>query len=540
LLISVAILLATTLPVILSGNFPFVFDMGRDLLWVRNMIELKRPTLIGPWGSIAGVYFGPMWFYLLAVPYILFNGDPRGVISVLLLANISTIVIGWRFLRQQKHEVAANVFAFIYSTSPLIINTSSFAFHANVLPLVTLLFIIGLYNFDKILVSTKLIQEKKRKDWLLSLPLAALMSSLAFHFEPAAGVMLTGFLMSWVIWQTGKPRSQKIQKLLLTRLLTYSAILFIIPFLPQVVFEMRHGFIQTKSLISYFTGENSSLGGVLPLTTRISERVTKLSGTLTQSVMPIKSTIGKWLFLWLFVIIFLTFARKFAERESQNKDRISRFIVITSFLILGFHYLAYSFLFSAELKGWYLYGLVIIYLLPIALLLEKLQKFGKSASYVVITIMMVNAARNINSIDRFWPNNSTPKPPETVASQLEVVNWLYQDAKSEDLPFAVYTYTPPVYDYQYQYLIWWRGDNFYHMLPAEFSYLPGETSYLPDKASFTSADWVPEDAKLAYLIIEPDDVETRVSGWLGHFSELEITNTFRFSSGIMVEKRTAK
>ena len=196
LLIAIALLLAQTLPTILSGRFTFAFDMGRDLLWVRNMVELKKPTLIGPWGSIAGVYFGPFWYYLLAIPYIIFNGDPRTAVTIPLAANLLAIIIGWMFLRRHKNPVAADIFALLYSVSPMIVSLSSFAFHANLLPLVTLIFAIGLFNFY---VNPK--KSLKLSSIFLNLPLSALSASLAYHLEPAAGVMLTGFLGLWLIGQ---------------------------------------------------------------------------------------------------------------------------------------------------------------------------------------------------------------------------------------------------------------------------------------------------------------------------------------------------
>ena len=61
LLISIVALLVLTLPSIISGDFAFVFDMGRDQLWTRNMVELRRPTLIGPWGSIRSI----LWAFMV-------------------------------------------------------------------------------------------------------------------------------------------------------------------------------------------------------------------------------------------------------------------------------------------------------------------------------------------------------------------------------------------------------------------------------------------------------------------------------------------
>lgn len=153
LLISIVVLLILALPPIISGDFTFVFDMGRDQLWTRNMVELRRPTLIGPWGSIAGVFFGPLWFYLLSVPYFVFSGDPRAAVLLPLAANLAALIIGWKILQKHGHPQAADFFAVLFGVSPAIAGLSSFAFHANLLPLATLLFFIGLFNYRQQLIT---------------------------------------------------------------------------------------------------------------------------------------------------------------------------------------------------------------------------------------------------------------------------------------------------------------------------------------------------------------------------------------------------
>ena len=502
LLIAIALLLAQTLPTITGGRFTFAFDMGRDLLWVRNMVELKKPTLIGPWGSIAGVYFGPLWYYLLAIPYIVFNGDARAAVAVPLAANLLTIFIGWIFLRRHKHPVAADIFALLYSVSPMIVSLSSFAFHANLLPLVTLLFLIG------------------------GLPLAALSTSLAYHLEPAAGVMLTIFLIVYKGPALLKTRPG------LIRTIAISAILFLIPFIPQIVFELRHDFVETRSLISYFRGENPSLGGVLPLSQRLTERIFKISDTVSYTLLSNEVNLAKLIFTAIFLTACLMMGFFGRQRRPQNDVSVhySRFTIY----FLLFHYLAYAFLFPAELKSWYLSGFSSLFILSISLIIEKVFTFRKLIAIPIVAAFMI---WNTDGFTKLIPKNLSSAAPETLTAQLEVVDWIYQDALKTLEPFSIYTYTPPIYDYTYQYLIWWRGTRLYRKLPAEFSYLPEETSYLPEKEKFVSSDWKPQDGKTVYLIIEPDNIQFRQQGWLGHFASTTIINQTEFPSGLIVEKR---
>lgn len=534
LLVSIIIFLSLTGPSIISGNFAFVFDMGRDQLWTRDMVELRRPTLIGPWGSIAGVFFGPLWFYLLSIPYLIFKGDPRGAVLVPLAANLLTMIIGWQFLRKNKHPIAGNIFAVLYSVSPLAVSLSSFAFHANLLPLTTLLFFIGLYVSHKSLF----INHKS----LFGLPLSALMASLAYHFEPAAGVMLTGYLLliffgrTLIFWfskksaGTPEPRTRALATHGRRPWEQASVVLglFLLPFLPQFIFELRHDFIQTKSLFDYLSGKNTSLGGVLPLSERIVERGAKLGGTLTYSLVAVDSNFWKIILLGLFILAVLSLIKL---KKKLKTDEFTVYCLLFTVQFILFHYLAYTFLFPAELKGWYLSGFVSVYILAFSLICDFVYKFSRLFILAVLILIII---RNINPFDRFFGGQKPPLPPETFSAQIEVVDWIYQDAIYKDRPFAVYTYTLPIYDYQYQYLLWWRGVNKYKLLPAEYSYKPGETSYLQYKDRFVSSVWKPEDARLMYLIIEPDNLEFRVAGWMGNFLRLDKLETREFPSKVKV------
>src|SRR5581483_5932999 len=76
------------------GNFLFNMDNARDLVDVREIIELHKLRLTGPTSAIEGVYTGPAWYYLLAIPLILSNGDPYSAI----IMEIVLWVIGGYFL----------------------------------------------------------------------------------------------------------------------------------------------------------------------------------------------------------------------------------------------------------------------------------------------------------------------------------------------------------------------------------------------------------------------------------------------------------
>ena len=88
----VIIVLAATLLriyLITRDSVPFAYDMGRDLLWAKDISFYHIPTLIGPAASIWGVYFGPLWYYFLSIPLLISGGNPLSAVFV----TASTIIL---------------------------------------------------------------------------------------------------------------------------------------------------------------------------------------------------------------------------------------------------------------------------------------------------------------------------------------------------------------------------------------------------------------------------------------------------------------
>ncbi len=490
------------LPYILNDQFTFVFDMGRDMLWTRDMVVLKKFYLIGPWGSLNGVFFGPGWYYFLAIPFWLSGGDPRASVIFVFLINLLTIILGFFLGKKLKDEKLGLIFAVLMASSPLMTSLATFAFHANLLPFTTLIFIWSLY---KVLL--------KRDIYLL---LAALMASLNFHLEPAAAIFTSITLLVFIFLNLRLVKNFKN--------LTFAIFIFIFPFIPQVIFEFRHQFIQVKALLAFLKGQNQSLGGVLPLNLRITDRFNKFLELFSGSVFKFSQ---KWL---LIMIIFLMFLVIFATYSKKNK-KIKNFIKV-NLLTLFIPFLGYIFLFSPELKGWYLFGLVIPFIFLFALFLKEIINKNFITGFLLLTFLVI-----FNSHFLF----SEFQDAGTLKIQKKIIDRIYEDAQGQ--PFKVFVYTPPVYEYHYQYLFWWYGKKRHGYWPEEYSYLPGKTDYVPYKEKYLAKqlqEQPSQKTEFYYLIIEPDLLTKRIEDWLSNFSEDKIISREKLAAGIILEKRQEK
>src|SRR3972149_5103487 len=111
ILLLVILLAAAVLRVfiIVRDSVPFAYDMGRDLLWAKDIAFYHIPTLIGPAASIWGVYFPPLWYYLLAIPLLLSGGHPLSAVYTTAAIITLTGILAFSFFK----KYLGNFYAFI-------------------------------------------------------------------------------------------------------------------------------------------------------------------------------------------------------------------------------------------------------------------------------------------------------------------------------------------------------------------------------------------------------------------------------------------
>ncbi|MFZ2201768.1 MAG: glycosyltransferase family 39 protein, partial [Microgenomates group bacterium] len=230
-----------------NGNFPFTIDQGRDLIDIRSIAVGGKPRLIGPTTSINGVFLGPLWYYFNLPPFIATGGDPAAPLLWQIvwyqLAGLSVY-----FLIKRTNENLAFFAAAFFLLMPLGFNTNRYFWNANAMPIFTAFYLLSLY-----LVSLK--------TNLFRAALLGLAAGLALQIEAAFGIIFFPFSFLFLLFTTRKI------KVHLGHLFAFLATL-----LPQVLFELRHGFSMTKIFLSEAGGGSSLLGKKMTLGERLSDR----------------------------------------------------------------------------------------------------------------------------------------------------------------------------------------------------------------------------------------------------------------------------
>src|SRR5690348_2771954 len=76
-----------------EGNVPFLFDQGRDMLAVKDIVLGHKLTLIGPFTGLQGVFQGPWHYYLLAIPFVLTGGNLFAEYGMVIVFALMGIVV---------------------------------------------------------------------------------------------------------------------------------------------------------------------------------------------------------------------------------------------------------------------------------------------------------------------------------------------------------------------------------------------------------------------------------------------------------------
>lgn len=457
----------------------FNYDSARDMLAIRNIVINHKPTLIGPTTGIEGVFVGPAFYYIMAIPFLLSGGDPLSGAILTAIIGIATIFLGYVFIKKIfKSAFLSFAAAFLISFSPLLISYSRFPLNPNFFPFFIILFYLLLYYIG--LGKTKYL-----------IPLCFILG-LSFSFEMATAIFLFPTVFLFILWN-------KI-KIPLKTLALSAAVLFT-TFLPQILFELRHQFLMTNALIRYLTTKESFGGSN---TAFLKERIAfffdniKTTLIVREQYIPGQSTIiNLVIIISLLIIIYKSF--------SKNKDRLGYRI----FFVWIFVSLLGLLFYKNSIWGWYMIPLYPAFAVLPAILFKSLNKF------ISIVILFVILFAN----SQMWIN---PVPPDEkirwvlLRDQIKAVDFVYKDTAANN--FNAYVYVPYVIDYPYQYLWLWYGEKKYQKTPSN------------------------NQEKIFYLIAEPDYTQTdRRKDWLKQYeSQGTMISKTEFEPQITVYKYERK
>lgn len=474
-----------------NNVIPFSFDHGKDSIATMDLLINKNLKFVGPWTSIPGLYFGPGWYYLIAPGLLLTNFSPIGPVLIMILLILLQVYLAYKYF---------GIFAaVIVTTTPFWLMMSKSAW--NPFPMTFISWVILI-----------ILQKYKKSGWLKQKQFYFLgfVASLGFHFSAAFAIFYPIIVFLFILKNRLKITINNII-LLSTGFLT--------AFIPQLLFELKNNFIQTRGVINYFLNNQSDA---------ISKEklifvTNSYFNALPSFIFPdsINQQYRQVITLF-FLIIIVAFLIRYRKRLVSN----SSLDLFDSLLFIGIPYIGFLFL---HFNVWYYYAIAPVMVIMFAKVLHNLKLSFKFLVLCLYVLSPFISYYSYVTVDKETLESSRNFLP----AKQKAVEFIYKE--SEGKPFASYHYVPDIYDYSYQYIYFWQAKNGKH-LPIEFSYKPGETSYIPEKSNLltkfpTQGNQKPE--KIFFIVETPENTEF-LDEWWNAQQYREIVKTTSISRDINV------
>lgn len=465
-------------------------DQGNDAVYVREIINRGQILLVGPETNISGLFNGVIWYYLLAIGYIIFSGHPASAVVLLILLNLAFLTAAMRIVSKKISPRAGLFLGVSLSIFWWFYDTSRYGF--NPFPLVALSVLTIFFLVDY------LEHPNNQLIW------ASILTGLAFHAEVAGFSALFIFYFLFILYLVLRKKLGVIKFLL-------SVGIVILFFFFKLIFEIQNDFsglykiqedILSKSGV--FSKNSFSL-----LTSHYFEMVTNV-------FFPQNKIVAVSLLCFTLVAWVAVKKRLFVKR----------------FFILTVMYIFISLLWFGLGTGWRIWHSVAIPCLGYIGLLLIAFDLPKKIGVPILTVILISQAVYFKDLYVHFSSNIGDQ--SILRNELSAIDWVYQ--KSQGQGFYVYNYVPSVEDFQYQYLFWWYGIRKYGYVPCEYGRYPGVPSFYVPGYSYYQKPQKP-CAELRFLVIEPDRNESVLSQWYQGVTEKTKLLEKAHIGKITVEKR---
>jgi len=295
----------------------FLGDQGRDAIVIKRIITFEHFPALGPVSSVGQVFLGPFFYYLMAPFLALFRLNPVGLAFGSAFYSTIGIIFAY-FILKKIDQKTANIFLVLSTFSWILIHNARFSWNPNLLSFFSFF---TLYFFS-------LFFEKN-----LFFPFLA-----GMFFSFSTQLHYLGFLLAPTLILFFLMNYKKILKqlsLFIKKIISF-LIGFLTFYLPLILFDLKHQFLNTKNFLNLFTGE-----GII----KSASFYQRFQETLTNFFkFTFNLKINYWLSFIFFVLLFFYFLKKnfFHKKPLFQLLFLSFFVFILSFSALNsFRYYHY-------------------------------------------------------------------------------------------------------------------------------------------------------------------------------------------------------
>jgi hypothetical protein len=396
---------------LVRGEVLFHTDLARDVLIVEDMVETRRPDLIGPRaGGIPGLFFGPIWYYAMIPFFIIGSGSPVAIgvfwLTMVTLAVLSAWYVSDRVFGKNVGFLSAVLYsAFLIPISPGF--TQSFG-SLIFSPIVFFL----LFRFYQTAAKRYLVAN-------------VFVLGFLFHLQPAFGMLTIALSFLFSVYVVRKKKKLKY-------LLYY--LLIIIPLSNYLVFEARHSFLQTRAFWDFITSPPASRIEITFL-----ETVTnRFDGFLHRLNLLQANRIPAYI-LSLLANFFILYTAIKVKKLRSREFIVMFFVFYVSFWML-------TFLFKGLVWDFYHWGFLPLVIIIFSALYNIIPKKVFVIVYLLVLIPAFSGGIR-NALN--WEDNFSGKNSSSWVLNKGVAEDLYESAGAQD--FGYFVYSPDEFGFSIKY-----------------------------------------------------------------------------------------
>ncbi len=407
----------------------FYYDQGRDALVIWDLWHKGKLFLIGPTTGLAGIFLGPLFYYLIAPFYIIGFGNP--VFPAVFLGVLSSLSVPLLYYlgKQIVNRETGIIAAFIGGFSRDLVIAGRWLSNPTPLLFVGLLVFLAMWK----------ILNKKEKFWW---PILFLLIGISLQFEAASAVFYIPAVFVFTAWVIRKGKSEKL--LPDRKNLIIGSLLFVLTLLPQIVFNFKHQNILLNNFIATFFKKVS-------FTINFWE-VADLRLKFYWNMYFAKIYPQNQLLALIFLIISIVGLIKLFNTLKRNNDLILLIIFVFTPLVCLFFFQGNE----GNIYDYYTTGIYNAMILLFAVGLGGV--YIHTSKVLVFLFAVLFLVLNIRPLYGYLFSHVSEGTSIILANQKLAVDWVFADV-NQTTTFNVDVYVPPVIPYTYDYLFLWRGTS---------------------------------------------------------------------------------
>lgn len=397
---------------------PYGHDQDLAGWIIKDIVFNKHLRFIGQETTSKGIFIGPLFYYLQIPFFFLTNWRPTGAILLVTLISSFGIFSYYYCFKKIFSNNVGILASLIYAISNLIVFTDRETVPTMPVMIWSVWFLFSLWQLYK----------GKQKSYLL----LGLLLGLIWHFNLASIILVPLILLTQIFSRT------KINfKYVLLAIGIFGILMF-----PFFIFEVRHGYQQTRAIIlslstpkDYIQGTGRGYAKLDRVMQLVERNITRLFWG-RESFYP-----RSWnIYLLTFIFIYLFLKEKVVEYKFG--------LILIFWQVL---YISFFTLNSVNVSEYYLNGMNVVWILLFSVMISSLLNYKKLKWFGRFIILLL-------LISNLWGFLEYKSSGTNYLERRALVKEIKDDAKTNNFSCVSVSYiTSPGNELGYRYLFWLEG-----------------------------------------------------------------------------------